>query len=107
MIGIGHSYVTDLWPTRCDKERLVENMIIEIPLDPYDRLLAQCDPASREYEILKNGLIVRHSKDGHYERVVEILSEMQDAKLLLALAQKICPDAVPAIAKAISKARDI
>jgi len=82
-------------------------MIIEMTIDPYDRLLALCDPASREYEILKNSLIVRHSKDGRYERVVEILSEMQDAKLLLVLAQKICPAAVPFIVKAISKARDV
>jgi hypothetical protein len=80
-------------------------MIIEIPIDPYDRFVALCDQASHEYEILKNGLIVRHSKDGRYERVVEILSEMPDAKLLLVLAQKICPAVVPFIVNAISKAR--
>jgi pentatricopeptide repeat protein len=80
-------------------------MIIEMSLDQHDRFVALCVPASREYEILKNGLIVRHSKDGRYERVVEILSEMQDARLLLVLAQKICPAAVPVIVKAISTAR--
>jgi hypothetical protein len=66
-----------------------------------------CDPASREYEILKNGFVVRRSKEGRYERVVEILFEMQDAQLLLALAHKVCPAAVPAIVKAISTVRDV
>ena len=47
-------------------------MVIEFAIDHYDRLLAHCDPASREYEILKNGLIVRLPKHGKHERVVEI-----------------------------------
>jgi pentatricopeptide repeat protein len=57
-----------------------------------------------EYEILKNALIVRRAKHGKYERVVEIFAEMREAQLLLALAHKICPVAVPAIVKAISVA---
>ena len=79
-------------------------MVIEFAIDHYDRLLAHCDPASREYAILKNGLVVRRPKNGRYERVVEIFGEMRDAQLLLALANKICPVAVPAIVKAISVA---
>jgi pentatricopeptide repeat protein len=78
-------------------------MIIEISVDHYDRFLALCDPASREYEILKNGLVVRRSKEGRYERVVEIFGEMREAHLLLSLADKICPTATPDIAKAISR----
>jgi hypothetical protein len=50
-------------------------------------------PSSPEYEILKNGLIVRRVKNGKYERVVEIFAEMRDAQLLLAHAHKICPAA--------------
>jgi hypothetical protein len=79
-------------------------MIIEISHDQHDRFLALCDPASREYEILKNGLVVRRAKDGQYERVVEIFAQMRDAQLLLAVAHKICPVAVPAIVKAMSVA---
>ena len=45
-------------------------MIIEMSLDQYDRFLEKCDASSREYEILKNGLIVSHRKDGHYERII-------------------------------------
>jgi hypothetical protein len=79
-------------------------MVIEFAIDHYNRFLALCDPASREYEILKNGLVVRRAKDGQYERVAEIFAEMRDARLLLAVAHKICPVAVPAIVKAISVA---
>jgi hypothetical protein len=39
-------------------------MIIEMSLDQHDRFLALCVPASREYEILKNGLIIRRPKEG-------------------------------------------
>jgi len=76
-------------------------MIIEFAIDHYDRLLALSDPASREYEILKNGLVVRRAKNGQHERVVEIFAEMREAHLLLALANKICPLAAPAITKAM------
>ncbi len=82
-------------------------MVIEFLLDHHDRFLLLCDPASREYEILKSGLVVRRSKEGRYERGVEIFAAMQDGQLLLALANRICPAAVPAIVKAISKARHV
>ena len=82
-------------------------MVIEFAIDHYNRFLALCDPVSREYEILKNGLVIRRVKDGNrqYERVVEIFAEMRDAHLLLDIANKICPDAMPAITKAVSLAR--
>ena len=79
-------------------------MVIEFAIDHYDRLLPHCDRGSREYEILKNGLVVRRPKNGQYERVVEIFGEMRDAQLLLALANKICPIAAAAITKAMSLA---
>ena len=47
-------------------------MVIEFAIDEHKRFLGLCDPASREYEILKNGLIVRLPKHGKHERVVEI-----------------------------------
>jgi hypothetical protein len=78
-------------------------MVIQFEVDHYDRLLSACDSASREYEILKNGLVVRFAK----KRVVEIFAEMRDGQLLLALAHKICPDVAPAITKAMSLARDV
>ena len=82
-------------------------MIIEFAIDHYNRLLPLCDPASREYEILKNGLVVRRAKNGQHERVVEIFAEMREAHLLLALANKICPLAAPAITKAMTLRRGV
>ena len=66
-----------------------------------------CGTFSRDHQIVKNGLIIRRVKDGNgqYERVVEIFAEMRDAQLLLDMANKICPDAMPAITKAVSLAR--
>jgi hypothetical protein len=79
-------------------------MLIEFAIDQHKRFLGLCDPASREYEILKNGLILRHAKHRKHEPVVEIFAERQEAQLLLALAHQICPVAVPAIVKAMSVA---
>jgi hypothetical protein len=82
-------------------------MVIEFAIDEHKRFLRLCDPASREYEILKNGLILRHAKHRKHEGVVEIFAEIREAQLLLALAHQICPVAVPTIVKAISKARHV
>jgi hypothetical protein len=76
--------------------------IIEMSLDHYERFLEKCDASSREYEILKNGLIVRQPKDGHYERIIEIPCEVREAQMLLAIARRLYPDAVSAIEKAIA-----
>ncbi len=77
-------------------------MLIEMSLDHYDRFLEKCDASSREYEILKNGLIVRRPNDGHYERIMEIACEVREAQMLLAIARRLYPDAVSAIEKAIA-----
>jgi hypothetical protein len=77
-------------------------MLIEMSLDHYDRFLEKCDASSREYEILKNGLIVRRPNDGHYERIMEIACEVPEAQMLLAIARRLYPDAVSAIEKAIA-----
>ena len=77
-------------------------MLIEMSLDHYDRFLEKCDASSREYEILKNGLIVRRPNVGHYERIMEIACEVREAQMLLAIARRLYPDAVSAIEKAIA-----
>jgi hypothetical protein len=81
-------------------------VLIEITLDHYDRLLEKADISSREYEILKNGLIVHRPKGDHFERVVEISCGMEDTKKLLEVANRIYPDAVAAIKTAIANLRD-
>jgi hypothetical protein len=42
-------------------------VVIEMPLLHYDRFVGRCSPASKEYALLKNGIIVRREKDNHYE----------------------------------------
>jgi hypothetical protein len=77
-------------------------VVIELPLDHYDHFLEKCDPSCREHEILKNGVIVRHPKDGRYERIAEIPCEVPEAQILLAAARRLYPSAVSAIEKAIA-----
>ena len=70
----------------------------------YDGFVDKCDQSSREYAILKNGLIIRRSKENHFERIMEIRCDMEEADKLLLLASKVYPEAVEDIAKAIAAA---
>ena len=77
------------------------NVIIAMSLELYDIFLRQCDATSREYAILRNGLIVRHLEDDHPDRIIEISCDAKEAQNLLALAADVCPDAIPPIEKAL------
>jgi hypothetical protein len=45
---------------------------IEISLPGYDGFIGECEESSREYEVLKNGLIFRRkTKDLHLESFVK------------------------------------
>ena len=71
----------------------------------YDGFVDKCDQSSREYAILKNGLIIRRPKENHFERIMEIRCDMEEADKLLLLASKVVyPEAVEDIAKAIAAA---
>jgi hypothetical protein len=82
----------------------VRPVTIEILLPMYDRFVEQCDETSREYAVLKNGLIFRRKKEDHFERFVKIECTIEDAKKLLLLATQSCPDIVADIARGISTA---
>jgi hypothetical protein len=71
--------------------------ILEISLRRYDGFVDQCDPASREYAILKNGVIVRRSQQDYCEGTVEIQCTVAEAKALLDLAKQIYPSAASEI----------
>jgi hypothetical protein len=81
-------------------------IIIEISLDRYDGFIDKCDQSSRDYETLKNGVIVRRPKEDHFERIVEIKCSVQEAKGLLDLAKQIYPDAAADIEKALAVPRN-
>ena len=71
----------------------------------YEGFVDKCDPASREFAILNNGVIVRKYKEDHFERLLEIRCDMEDADRLLFLAATVYPEALVEIAKAIAAAR--
>jgi len=71
----------------------------------YDGFVDKCDTASREFAILNNGVIVRRYKEDHFERLLEIRCDMEDADRLLFLATTVYPEAVADIARAIVAAR--
>jgi hypothetical protein len=81
-------------------------VLIEMSLPQYDHFFALCDPVSREYAILKNGVIVRRPKEDHFERIMEIDCTVEDAKALLDLARQCYPAVVPDIEKALAAPRD-
>jgi hypothetical protein len=81
----------------------VQEVNIEMPVSVYDGFVDRCDDqASREYSILKNGLIHRRENGDHYERVIEIRCDLEDANHLLSLATKIYPDAIVDISRGIT-----
>ena len=71
----------------------------------YDGLFDRCEKTSREFAILKNGVIIRRPKEDHFERLLAIQCDMEDADRLLFLAATVYPEAVEDIAKAITAAR--
>jgi hypothetical protein len=77
-------------------------VLIEISLDHYDRLLDKCDERScPEFAILKHGTFTRRPNEGRFQRTIQIRCEMEQAKRLLDLAARLCPDAAPDIEKAL------
>lgn len=81
-------------------------IVIEMIPEHYDAFVAKCDIASREYSILKNGVVVRDQKSGE-QRVIGILCDKVEAARLLYAATLLYPEAVHAIAAAIDRAREL
>ena len=81
------------------------DVIIEMLLPIYDGFVDKCDQSSREYAVLKNGLIIRRPKGDHFERIVEIKCDMDDADKLFLLASKVYPEALEDIIKAIARVK--
>jgi len=78
---------------------------ILMPLPIFDGFVDKCDKDSREFAILETGVVIRISKEDHFERIVEIRCDIVDANRLLFLATTVYPEAVDDIAKAIATAR--
>jgi hypothetical protein len=83
---------------------VLDVIVIEMPLPVYDGFIDKCDQSSPEYAILKNGLIVRRPKEDHFERIMEIRCNTEEADTLSVLASKVYPEAVQYIARAVMAA---
>ena len=80
-------------------------ILVSMPVSVYDGLLKKCSALSREYLILKNG-VVRRDLDGGTGAIVEILCELQRARFLRDFATLVFPEAVPHIEKSINSAEE-
>jgi hypothetical protein len=82
------------------------NVTIQMPLGVYDGFVDQCNQDSREYAILKNGVIFRQPKAGRFEGLIRIDCTIEDANRLFALAVKIYPAAVADLSRGITSSLD-
>lgn len=79
-------------------------VLVTFPQPIYEELLGRCSMLSREYLILKNGIVRRDHEEQAGEVTVEILCEVERAKFLLNLATLVYPKAAPHIEKSIELA---
>ena len=82
-------------------------VLVTFPIDIYKGLLGRCSMLSREYLILKNGIVRRDQDQCADQPSVEILCEVERAKFLLNLATLVYPAAAPHIEKSIDRAQAV
>ena len=69
-------------------------IMLHIPMVTYEILLEACDPSLPEYELLKNGLVMR-DQQGNQE--VQVLTDKAGAKQIMEFAATACPEVIPFI----------
>jgi ribonuclease HIII len=82
-------------------------ILIDISPEHYDRLLSEFTEESRIYAILKNGVVIHHFEGTNDSRMVEILCDKFHARMILAAAEGVCPEAAPEIEEAIRLSRTL
>ena len=80
--------------------------MIQLPPEHYDLFVAACEITSPEYTILKNNIVARH-QSSEEPPMIEIMCDMEEAKLLLETARRLYPEAVPFLEDAMSVAPEI
>ena len=73
----------------------------QIPLHEYDRFVNSLRPSSRAADILKNATYHREAKGEGFERHMELHCTVDEANVLLELANRLCPEAVPFFSRAL------
>jgi hypothetical protein len=82
-------------------------ILIDISPEHYDRILSEFTEESRIYAILKNGLVIHHTEAGEVSKTAEILCEKFHARMILAVAELVCPEAAAGIDEAIRLSRTL
>ena len=82
-------------------------ILLDISPEHYDRILSEFTEESRMYAILKNGLVIHHFEASNEVRTVEILCEKFHARMILAVAELVCPEAAAEIEEAIRLSRTL
>jgi len=80
--------------------------MIQLPPEHYDLFVAACDITSPEYTILKNN-IVATQQSSEEPPTVDVLCDLDEAKLLLETAKRLYPEAAPIIEDALSVAPEV
>ena len=80
--------------------------MIQLPPEHYDLFVAACEITSLEYTILKNNIVARY-QSSEEPPMIEIICDMDEAKLLLETARRLYPEAVPFIEDAMSVAPEV
>jgi hypothetical protein len=84
----------------------VTSLLIQLPPEHYDLFVAACEITSPEYTILKNNIVARR-QSSEEPPMVEIICDMDEAKLLLEIARRVYPEAVPFIENAMNVAPEV
>jgi hypothetical protein len=83
------------------------NILLDISPQHYDRILSECDEESRIYAILKNGLVLHHFETDNEIGTIGILCDKFHARMILAVAEIYCPEAVAEIEESIRLSRTL
>ena len=75
---------------------------VNMPVDVFERLRANCESWRGEREILNNA-VIQGAED---RKSAEFICGLEQAKLLAEIATRLCPDAVPYLEDCISLASD-
>jgi hypothetical protein len=82
-------------------------ILIDISPEYYDRILNEFAEESRMYAILKNGLVIHYFAADNDIRMVEVLCEKFHARMILAAAETVCPEAAAQIEAGIRLSRTL
>jgi len=68
----------------------------------YDLFVNSLDPSSRPAEIMKNAGYHREAKGQRFERFIALQCKVDEAKMLLDVANCLCPEVVPFFARPLA-----